>query len=188
MNPIFAAALEIQQFCRERGWRSCVIGGLAVQRWGEPRGTVDVDLTVLTGFGSEAAYVDALLGGFEARLGDAREFALRHRVVLVRSRQGIPLDIALGATPVEERAISRATDFVIGPGLALTVCSAEDLIVLKAFAGRERDWLDIEGIVLRQGQRLDAGLIWRELTPLLVLKEDDRSAQRLRRLLPGPRG
>ena len=55
MNPIFAAAREIQDFCRGRGWRSCVIGGLAVQRWGEPRLTRDVDVTLLTGFGSEAS-------------------------------------------------------------------------------------------------------------------------------------
>ena len=61
MNPIFAAALEIQRFCGDRGWPFCIIGGLAVQRWGEPRFTRDVDGTVMTGFGSEPAYVDALL-------------------------------------------------------------------------------------------------------------------------------
>jgi len=37
LNPIFAAALEIQDFCRARNWRFCFIGALAVQRWGEPR-------------------------------------------------------------------------------------------------------------------------------------------------------
>lgn len=47
MNPIFAAALEVQAFCRERGWRFCFIGGLTVQRWGEPRLTQDVDMTLL---------------------------------------------------------------------------------------------------------------------------------------------
>jgi hypothetical protein len=37
VNPLFAAALEIQQFFNAHGWRFCFIGGLAVQRWGEPR-------------------------------------------------------------------------------------------------------------------------------------------------------
>ena len=46
MNPIFAAALEVQDFCRSRGFRFCFIGGLALQRWGEPRLTQDVDLTI----------------------------------------------------------------------------------------------------------------------------------------------
>jgi hypothetical protein len=40
---------------------------------------------------------------------------------------------------------------------------------------------------LRQGTSLDAALIWRELTPLLGLKEDDGAAPGLRRLL-GPSG
>jgi hypothetical protein len=35
MNPIFAAAVELQDFCHAQGWRFCFIGGLAVQRWGE---------------------------------------------------------------------------------------------------------------------------------------------------------
>ena len=126
MNPIFAAALEVQAFCRERSWRFCFIGGLTVQRWGEPRLTQDVDITLLTGFGTEAPYVDALLAGFAGRRPDAREFALRHRVVLVRSRAGIPVDVALGAMPFEERAVARASEFVIQPGVALVTCSAED--------------------------------------------------------------
>ena len=36
-------------------------GGLAVQRWGEPRLTRDADLTLLTGFGKEARFASALL-------------------------------------------------------------------------------------------------------------------------------
>ncbi len=61
MNAIFAAAGEIQEFCRARGWRFCVIGGLAVQRWGEPRLTRGVDVTLLTGFGNEPAFVAGAL-------------------------------------------------------------------------------------------------------------------------------
>jgi len=62
MNAVFLAALEVEEFCRSRGWRFCFIGGVALQRWGEPRQTIDVDLTLLTGFGGEEAYADALLG------------------------------------------------------------------------------------------------------------------------------
>ena len=183
MNPIFAAALEVQDFCRERQWRFCVIGGVAVQRWGEPRLTQDVDLTVLTGFGTEGVFVAALLDRFRARRADARDFALRHRVVLAESDGGIAIDISLGAMPFEERAIDRASEFTIAAGVALFTCSAEDLIVSKTFAGREKDWLDIEGIVLRQAGRLDEALIWEELTPLLELKGDQLSASRLRSVL-----
>ena len=182
MNPIFAAALEAQQFCLYHGYRFCFIGALAVQRWGEPRLTQDVDLTILTGFGGEEPYVDALLGRFAARLADAREFALRNRVVLVESRTGVPIDVALGAMPFEEHAVERASPFEIG-GAKLTTCSAEDLIVFKAFAGRDKDWLDVESVAIRQAGRLEIDRVWAELLPLLELKQDPLAADRLRRLL-----
>lgn len=183
MNPIFAAALELQDFCRNRGWRFCFIGAVAVQRWGEPRLTLDVDLTLLTGFGTEAPFVDVLLAAFKARLPDARGFALQHRVLLLEANNAVPLDVSLGAMPFEERTVERATEFAIGEGRSLWTCSAEDLIVFKAFAGRDKDWLDIEGIVERQAAGLDRNLIWRELQPLLELKQSEETAPRLRVLL-----
>jgi hypothetical protein len=76
----------------------------------------------------------------------------------------------------------QATPFTIQDGVTLTTCSAEDLIVFKAFAGREKDWLDIEGIALRQQGRLDEGRIWAGLTPLLELKGAPDAAERLRRI------
>jgi len=91
--------------------------------------------------------------------------------------------VALGAMPFEERAVNRASPFLVAEGVSLMTCSAEDLIVFKAFAGREQDWIDIEGITLRQRPRLDEQVIWQELNPLLELKEDDLSGPRLRRLL-----
>lgn len=183
MNPLFAAALEVQELCRLENWKFCFIGALAVQRWGEPRLTQDVDLTLLTGFGNEESFVDALLHTFQARRPDARDFALRHRVLLLKNATGVPIDVALGAMPFEERAVARASDFPVGGGAALLTCGAEDLIVFKAFAGRDKDWLDIEGVAKRQAGRLDVPLIWSELHPLLELKEDPETEERLRRML-----
>lgn len=183
MNRIFEAALEIQGACESRGFRFCIIGGVAVQRWGEPRFTRDVDLTVLSGFGREAEYVDALLTSFPPRIEDAREFALQNRVLLIRNAAFVPIDVSLGAMPFEERAVDRGSPFALEAGHAIRTCSAEDLIVFKAFAGRDLDWIDIEGVVTRQGQALDAALVLRELEPLLELKEDMRALPRLRRLL-----
>jgi hypothetical protein len=183
VNPLFAAALELQHFFEVRHWRFCFIGGLAVQRWGEPRLTLDVDCTLLTGFGQEAGYVDELLGAFSGRVDAPREFALAHRVLLLYGPARVPLDIALGAMPFEARSIERASSFDIGNGRSLLTCSAEDLIVFKAFAGRERDWLDIETIILRQREKLATDAIGRELIPLLELKEDADTEPRLQRLL-----
>jgi hypothetical protein len=187
VNPLFAAALELQRFFETRQWRFCFIGGLAVQRWGEPRLTLDVDCTLLTGFGQEARYVDELLSVFAGRVDSPRAFALANRVLLLYGFSRVPLDIALGAMPFEEHSIERASPFDIGNGQSLLTCSAEDLVVFKAFAGRERDWLDIETIMLRQREALDADAIERELIPLLELKEDTETRPRLRRLLMNAR-
>lgn len=183
MNRLFAAALELQRYLEARQWRFCFIGGLAVQRWGEPRLTLDVDCTLLTGFGEESHFIDALLDAFSARLDRAREFALANRVLLLYGASRVPLDVALGAMPYEERCIERASAFDIGHGETLLTCSAEDLVVFKAFAGRSRDWLDIETTILRQREALDVDTIWQELTPLLELTDDSDTRPRLEGLL-----
>lgn len=182
MRDLFLLAGEIQSFCRARHWKFCFIGGIAVQRWGEPRLTGDVDLTVLTGFGGEAGCIEAFLGAFDGRASDAAEFALSSRVLLLRSERGIPIDVSLGALPFEGRVIERATAFRFLPDTRLDTCSAEDLIVLKAFADRPRDWADIEGILLRSGGRLVWDTVETELPPLCEAKEAPHVMPRLRAL------
>ena len=162
-----------------RKWRFCFIGGVALQRWGEPRFTVDVDLTLLTGFADEEAYVDALLNEYSSRITGAREFALRNRVLLLQSRQGVGIDVALGGLPFEESVVTRATSFVYPPGLSLITCSAEDLVVMKAFAGRGQDWVDVEQIIIRQTGGLDWAYIETQLRPLAEAKEEPEILEHL---------
>lgn len=78
---------------------------LAVLRWDEPRETVDV--TLLTGFVDEEAYVTALLARFEPRIDDAAAFACVNRVLLLRAVSGVGLDIALGGLPFEDAVVER---------------------------------------------------------------------------------
>lgn len=111
MIEVIRAAAEVQALCDQEGWRFCFIGGLALQRWGEPRETVDVDLTLLSGFGHENPFIEKLLEAFEPRISDAREFARTNRVLLIRSRSGVGIDVALGALSFEESAVSRSSLF-----------------------------------------------------------------------------
>jgi hypothetical protein len=167
---VIRAAAELQAVCVEQGWRFCFIGGLALQRWGEPRETVDADLTLITGFGEEDRFSKILLERFEARIDDALEFAVTNRVLLLRAKSGVGLDVALGALAFEELIVDRATLFEFPADLRLLTCSAEDLIVLKAFASRQKDWIDIEGVIIRQTGKLDWRYIKVQLTPLAELK------------------
>jgi hypothetical protein len=179
VNEVIRAAAELQTVCENEGWRFCFIGGLAVQRWGEPRETVDVDLTLLTGFGGEDRFVSTLVARFEPRIDEAAAFARANRVLLLRTRSGVGLDIALGGLPFEETAVGRSSPFTFPPDVSLRTCSAEDLIVLKAFADRPKDWVDVDGIILRQSGRLDWTYVRTHLAPLAELKEQPEILDRL---------
>jgi len=168
---LFRVAADVQTFCEGRSWRFCFIGGLALQRWGEPRETVDVDVTLLTGFGGEEPFIGALLDRYARRVQDAAAFARTNRVLLLRSDSGVGIDVALGGLPFEEEVVDRASPFPFPGDVPLRTCSAEDLIVLKAFAARGRDWVDIEGVIVRQAGALDWSYIDARLAPLAVLKE-----------------
>jgi len=99
------------------------------------------------------------------------QFALTNRVLLLRSASGVGLDVALGGLPFEESAVYRATTFEFLPELSLITCTAEDLIVMKAFAARPKDWLDVEGIIVRQEGHLDWHYVDQYLRPLVELKD-----------------
>lgn len=179
MREVYHAAADLEHRCTEQGWQSCLIGGLALQRWGEPRETIDVDITLLTGFGHEEAFVRKILEWYEARVPDPVTFALTNRVVLVQAVSGVGIDIAMGAMPFEESAVARATPYEFMTGVLLRTASAEDLVVMKAFAARPKDWVDLEGIVIRQGKLLDWTYIDAQLRPLVDLKEEPEIVTRL---------
>jgi hypothetical protein len=176
---VLAAAENIQAFCQKHHWPFCFIGGVAVQRWGEPRLTQDVDLTLLTGFGDEERFVDLLLGSYSGRRADAREFALTRRVLLLSTASGVAVDLALGAFPFEERTIQRCSSWRWTEQRSLITCSAEDLVTHKVFAGRDLDWGDVERVLIRQHGKLDLAQIRTELKPLLELKGELEALNKL---------
>jgi Nucleotidyl transferase AbiEii toxin, Type IV TA system len=181
VTEVLRAAAALQAVCEQHQWRYCFIGGLAVLRWGEPRETVDVDLTLLTGFGGEDVFISTLVTQFEARREDAIEFARVNRVLLLRAPSGVGLDIALGGLPFEESAVARSSMFEFVHGISLRTCSAEDLLVLKAFADRPKDWVDVDGVLIRQRSQLDWAYVLNQLAPLAELKDAPELVDRLER-------
>jgi len=179
MKPVLEAAAEVQVVCEAQQWRFCFIGGLALLRWGEPRETVDVDLTLLTGFADEDRYLAVLMAHFAPRIDNAAQFALANRVLLLEARSGVGIDIALGGLPFEESVVARSSLFTYARGLALRTCSAEDLLVLKAFANRPKDWIDIENVLVRQGDVVDWAYVELHLRPLADAKEEPEILARL---------
>ncbi|MCL6643154.1 MAG: nucleotidyltransferase [Candidatus Bipolaricaulota bacterium] len=160
---LFEAAAEIAAFLEERSIEYVILGGLAVQHWGEPRATHDVDVTVMVPQERLEKFAQEILQRFRPRLPDALGFALRHRVLLVESASGVPIDISLGIPGYEEEVMRRAVRVHFPTGVLLRFISAEDLIIHKCVAGRARDQEDIERILIRQKLQLDLEYIRRWL-------------------------
>ena len=182
MITIFEAAFELQDFCDTRGWDSCFIGGIAVQRWGQARVTRDVEITLLTGFGNEDHFIGPLLAHYASRIANPADFAHRSRVLMLLSPSGVGIGVSLGALPFEHLVVRRAAVFEFAPGLPLRTCSAEDLIVMKLFAGRSIDIRDAEGIAVRQEKTLDWRYIEDQLIPLAEAKEEPEILVQLARI------
>jgi hypothetical protein len=70
------AARQVLATLDEAGIRACIIGALAVHRWGEPRATSDADFSALAPFGLEHNVVDVLLRRFEAWIASCGARAL----------------------------------------------------------------------------------------------------------------
>lgn len=125
-----------------------LIGGLAASLLGRPRLTRDVDALAAV---DEPRWEGLLQGGrrfgFLPRVSDPVAFARRSRVLLMRHETtGIDIDLVLGELPFESEAIRRGRRGRVG-GLAVPLATPEDLVIMKAVAGRPRDLEDIEGIL-----------------------------------------
>ncbi len=94
--------LPPKSFAVNEVFSSPSLAGVAVQCWGEPRVTEDVDLTLLCSFGNETPVIQAFLSRFAPRIPDAAEFAEERRVILLKTSEGIPIDVALAGFPFEE--------------------------------------------------------------------------------------
>jgi predicted nucleotidyltransferase len=182
-QSLLQAAIEIQQFFKNHHWQFALVGGLTLMRWGATRTTVDVDATLLTMFANEEQYIDTLLAHFQSRIADAKEFALTHRVMLLTASNGVAVDIMFGDFPFEQQMIERSSLFTFEKDVVLRTCSAEDLIVLKAFAARDKDWADVHSILQRQKGNLDMDYIREYLSPLCELKGAPEIMVKFERLL-----
>jgi hypothetical protein len=143
MTPrLVEAADELLAFLRRHQRPACLIGGLVVSRWGEPRATKDVDATVLVDFKEEDAMLELLLSRFPSRDPDPTRRAELGRLALLRAGNGVDLDISFAAFPFELEVLDRATDWQVSPDITLRTCSAEDLVLYKLVAARLIDLHD----------------------------------------------
>ena len=152
---VLEAAIQVAKWLENQGIRHFFIGGIALQYWGEPRLTRDVDVIVLVAPEEFDAFLEKAIKAFKPRIPDALEFARRHRVLLLETESGVPIDISLGIPGYEEEAWAHSKEVEFQPFGKLRLISPEDLIIHKCVAGRPRDVEDVERILVKQRLQVD---------------------------------
>lgn len=155
-TAVTSALRALSAALTELGRPSMVIGGIAVIARGVPRTTFDIDAAVWAdGLDLDVALKVFAAHGIAPRIDDARSFAVERQVLLLRHEASqMPLDVALAWLPFEHEALALATLVDFG-GFSAPVARAEDLIVYKSIAWRERDRTDIERLLTLHRDGID---------------------------------
>jgi hypothetical protein len=148
VTPLVAPLVALLQLLSEFEGRGVIIGGIAASLLGKPRLTADLDAMILLSIEEVSRLIEiAQMEGLEPRVKDVQEFALRHRVVLLRhTASGTNVDISLGILPFEEQVVERRIEYQVG-SLLIPLPTPEDLIIMKAVAHRPNDLADIQAII-----------------------------------------
>ena len=139
----------------KHGCRYAIIGGVALSQWGVVRATYDVDIKILVPDLDFDSIRANLRTAFPVR---ARANAPDNPFIVAVDIDGVTVDFLLTVLGYEEQIIERAVQRDLG-GWSVWICSAEDLIIQKAVAGRGKDWPDIEALLIEQYGKLDNAYI-----------------------------
>lgn len=131
-----------------------VIGGLANAKWGQPRATLDIDITVWVSDSEITNLISLLEGSYTLLVDKPVEFIRETRVLPLKGLRNQRIDLIFGALPFERHAIQRSLKVEIG-NAAVNFCTPEDLILLKIISDRPRDLEDVQGILRFRKDSLD---------------------------------
>jgi hypothetical protein len=151
-----------------------VIGGIAVIARGVRRFTTDIDAAVR----GDAIRPEKLLEifrkhGIVPRIPDALSFAQANLVLLLRhDESGVDLDVSFAWSAFEHEALAESTLVDFG-SVKVPMCTATDLIIFKAVAGRAVDLADAESLFALYPD-IDVARARRRVTELSALAEAPR--------------
>jgi len=150
LAPLAAAIADVASWLREGAGRGAIIGGVAASVLARPRVTRDIDCVVMANEDDVQTLLEsAARFRLVPRVEDPAGFARETRILLLRHQpSAVDIDVSLGMLAFEADLVARAVTTDIA-GARAPVATPEDLIVMKAVAGRPQDIVDIEGLLKR---------------------------------------
>jgi len=92
---LWETAIELQSYLESCSFSFCIIGGIAIQRWGEPRLTRDVDATLAIPFGSERRVAGEILKRYQSRISNRPQDWVDIQRLIVRQGKKLKRDLIL---------------------------------------------------------------------------------------------
>jgi hypothetical protein len=154
MTLLERAVVEIAAALESMRIDYMVVGGIANAVWGDPRATIDVDVTVAVENPGLSAAIAGLGRLFKAAVPDPDAFVRRTRVLPLDTADGIRIDVIFALLTFERDAVHRAASVVLGDR-AVRIVTPEDLLLMKIISDRPRDLADAEALARKRADTLD---------------------------------
>ena len=153
--PAHAALVAFARIARREHLRWYVFGAEAVNLYGFPRRTADLDITLDLEARDPMAFSARLrAAGFALRFPDEAFVRTTRVIPVVHAPTGLPVDLVLAGPGLEQLFLERARRRRVA-GIQVPVIAPEHLIITKLLAHRPKDLEDVRELLALRGESLD---------------------------------